>query len=231
MMNKRGVSTIEIIVSFAIFVAFVVFILLYINPTKQDWTPSLLIDLETGVKQTASVEIMEVPIVVTGAAGGCINISIPQPLRDSSNGNISVLDLDNKNITNGVNLNGNSVQMERTGTFYRIIQSTEIDKNTPLDGCQSVTYTPSVERSELIYSYKKLIAMNNSYYTKDGYTALKQQLNFPLTSDFGIAVSTDTFNITMQKNIPLTQVRVTNYPVQILKDDVKTTGTITLKVW
>jgi hypothetical protein len=235
MINKKGVSTIEIIVSFAIFVTFIIFILIYLNPIRQEISPVLLAGLETGLKKEASVELKEVPFIVSGNIPPCFEIPLAS-VFDLSNGEISVIDVDNKVIPH--QRAGNSIQIQKQASrFYRLIQSSEIERtNAPLTGCTVLPqqdYVFSVERTVSIYSYKKLNAINKSYYlSAQEYTNLKRKFNYPITSDFGIIVQAEDFNITMNRTIPSNlQIKAGRYPIQVLQNDAKKSATLSLIVW
>ena len=116
--------------------------------------------------------------------------------------------------------------------MYRLIKSEEIEKiDSVLSGCGSPAQSSwSVERGESIYSYKKLLGMNDTYHTN--YTLLKQKINFPRTSDFSILITSPEENITMLRNIPPgIRVRARTLPVEILKNDDKIKAFMTLIVW
>jgi hypothetical protein len=230
MMNKRGVSTVEIIVSFTIFLAFVLFILVYVNPIKPNISSSLLANLQTGLDKNAMSDLREVPLITSGVPTRCIKVPLPFNITQ---GNISVKALNDVIIPHAVSGSypgGYLYIKNTTDTLYRIIQSDEIDKtDTALSGC-GFPYTLSVERDERLFSYKKLVDINNSYY--NSYSNLKEQLNYPITSDFEIIISNADVNFTMNRTIPSgVQIKAKQYPIQILKNDIKEDATIALIVW
>jgi len=238
MTNKRGISTVEMIVSFTIFVAFVIFIMAYLNPIKKDISNSLLDNLDAGMKKNAMSDLMEVPLITREAPTNCISVDLNNPSfpLNISEGNFSVKVLNDSIIPH--NRAGNLFYIKNTSdTLYRIIQSDEIDKinDDSLSGlvCSYQTYTLSVERDERIYSYKKLVGINSLYYgSYASYTQLKQQLNYPITSDFAIVITNDEVNFSMMRNISSnTKVQVRRYPIQILKNDIKKDASMSLIVW
>ena len=232
--NKKGISTVEIIVSFTIFMGFVVFIFLYLNPIKQNISGPLLTALDVGFRDQAMTDLREWPVAVNKSnAPGCLKFSIPF----ESKGNISVKDINDNTLTYRINLAADPTQStidigHIDDKLYRLIQSDEIDSvnSNSLSDCQTpLQFSLSVERIERIYSYKKLVAINDSYY--NDYAGLKQKLDFPITSDFGIIITSDQANFTMQKNIPNVQIKVRTFPAEILKNDKKLKATISLLVW
>ena len=230
MENKRGVSAVEVIVSFTIFVAFVVFIFAYLNPIKKDISDALLVSLEAGVKKNAMSELREFPIVVNNAPK-CISIGLNNLPFNMSEGNLSVKKLNDDIISHKIS--GNNLWIENMSeSLYRIIYSDEIEKidSSSLNGCVTPSYGTTVERVERIYSYKKLVRMNYSYF--NDYTTLKQKLNYPITSDFAILISNNDNNFSISKNIPKNMnVKVRKFPIQILKNDIKTDASMTLITW
>lgn len=226
--NKKGVSTIEIIVSFTIFVAFVLFIMAYINPIKRDISNSLLVNLEAGVQKNAMSNLDEFPVVIKDHTAVCFTIQNPFAVS----ANLSARALDSSIIPHQIS--GSSISLANiTNDIYIIMQSDEITQaSTPgfPGGCSSPAYQPTVSRSEKLYSYKKLVIMNDSYYNK--YSQLKEKLNYPLTSDFNIIISDTESNFSMNRTIPSNvKIKVLRYPIQILKNDLKKDASITFVVW
>jgi len=230
--NKKGVSSIEIIISFVIFLTFLIFIFVYLNPIRSNDKTPILVSLETGIKQQAMADLIEFPVAVnkSNITSACFYIRVPQNFES----NISVKSLDDKNINYTI-LSGNIYLNNIHDKLYRFIKSDEIKNNeTSMNGCQSLDisqYTFSVERTKQIYSYTKLKQMNDSYYT--GYTGLQEKLDFPITSDFSIVIGSDELNFTMTKNIPSNvQVIVRQFPIEILTSNAdKIKAVMTLAVW
>lgn len=236
MTNKRGISTVEMIVSFTIFFAFVVFIMAYLNPIKKDISSSLLDNLDAGMKKNAMSDLMEVPLITIEAPTNCISVDLNNPSfpLNISKGNFSVKALDNSIIPHFRTTTGFLYIQNTADKLYRIIQSDEINiTNTAMSGVCGFPYTLSVERDERIYSYKKLVGINSLYYgSYASYTQLKQQLNYPITSDFAIVITNDEVNFSMMRNISSnTKVQVRRYPIQILKNDIKKDASMSLIVW
>jgi len=235
--NKKGISTVEIIVSFTIFMGFVVFIFLYLNPIKQNISGPLLTALDVGFRDQAMTDLREWPVAVNktlviNSNYQCLKFNIL--FENISAGNISVKDINDNTIDHKVNADSTIEIKSINDKLYRLIQSDEIARqdNSQLSGCASLPtdqFSLSVERIERIYSYKKLVAINDSYY--NDYAGLKQKLDFPITSDFGIIITSDQANFTMQKNIPNVQIKVRTFPAEILKNDTKLKATISLLVW
>ena len=136
MNNKKGVSTVEIIVSFTIFLTFVLFIFLYLNPVKHDISSSLFAALEAGLKKESNVGITELPFVVSaGMTESCFQIQISDVLN-LSKGNVSVMDAEDNVLSHGISASGNEMQIQKKNRLYRLIQSPEIPKANPLTGCK-----------------------------------------------------------------------------------------------
>ena len=232
--NKKAVSTIEIIVSFTIFMAFLLFIFTYLNPIRENKN-SLLDSLEIGIKTQAMVDLTELPVAVnkTNITGDCLYI----PVSQNWTSNISVKSLEDKNINYTIS-SGNLYLNNIHDKLYRLIKSEEITikNNQGTSPCQKVDpsqYTFSVERTERIYSYSKLISLNSSYQNADGYTGLKQKIDFPITSDFSIVIESKELNLSMTRKVPgNVQIRVRQYPIEILTSNAdKIKAVMTLSVW
>jgi len=234
-MNKRGVSTVEMIVSFTIFLSFVLFIFLYLNPLKSDISQSLLVSLESGLKEHAMTDLREWPVAVNkSSAPDCLDIEIPFNSTEVNIGNISVKDLNDDTLE--YKLVGDHLYIKKINDkLYRIIQSDEIERTDTLkSACDVPTIPPqyefSVERIDRIYSYKRLLEINMTYYAD--YKQAKQGLNYPSNSDFAVIITSNEFNITMTRSIPPNiQLRARTLPIEILKNDNRIRAFMSMYVW
>jgi hypothetical protein len=233
MKNKRGVSTIEMIVSFMIFLSFLIFILAYLNPLKKDVSGSLLVSLEAEFKKDASVDLYEWPIAINKSkiTRSCITINIP--FNKSISGNLSVKLIDDSTVNHMISADGNSIYVQNLDEkLYRLVKSDEIDKiDSELSDCESPPqFSWSIERVEEVYSYKNLIEINKTYYTN--LKQLKQDINFPSNSEFAVYISSPEFNLTMTRNtIPNTRVSAKTFPIEILNNDNRIKALMTLVTW
>jgi hypothetical protein len=211
-MNKKGVSGIEMVISFVLFITFVFFIFTYMNPLSMPTSRSLLNDLENSVIENASIRVNITGFALNIAVGPCFSI------QDSLEGKFIT---DNKG--NEV-LSNQQYKINNSGEKFYYINSAGIaGKYATLDSCTSLVkgigYSLSVERTEKIYYNKSLASMKELY--ESNYSKLKQDLKFPASSDFSIIVfnSSQDKMISMEKTAPRVNVLSKEFPVEILSDN------------
>ena len=221
-MNNRGVSGVEMIVSFTLFFGFVLFIFAYMNPLSMPVSRSLLTTLENAVKENASMNIEAMGFAVNktmlDSIGGarCFSLEDEAPLNSvfitDHNGNEVAF----QNGTKNVNYTGEK--------FYYINNASITGKQTPpLTGCIplkiNLNYSLSVERTYNVYYNRSLASMKELYYSN--YLQLKNDLKFPTGSDFAVIVFDSNQNkiISMEKTTPRVNVMSKEFPIEILSDD------------
>jgi hypothetical protein len=173
---KRGSSHLEIILSFTLFVSFTLFMIVFINPVKggllQD---SVIAGLEGSFLDSVGVDLIKFP--VRPFEEGCLNLDV------STFGNV------NSFVST---LGGLEVSSEVSSGNLLIESSDEVlwvylSEGLSLDGASCsdpVSYeVGSFEKVSLI-SWEKLQEFKANY--TSNYMELKDELNFPLSRDFGI---------------------------------------------
>jgi uncharacterized pyridoxamine 5'-phosphate oxidase family protein len=239
MSNKRGTTSgTEVIVSFVLFTAFVVFIFAYLNPLKPAPTSSLLTNLEIEFQKNTSISIDTKPFAVNKTLLDKIS---PSPscfaLRDHIFSKVFITDKYGKEVsyTEGT---GN-VKYTGEKMYYANNASREVNATTEnLAGCiildKDKNYSWSVVISSKIYYNKSITELKNAY--DKNYTAVKNNFKIPSNSDFSILILDSNRNeiIKMEQPIPRVNALSKEIPIEILSDDngLKTTKNyLRMTVW
>jgi len=228
--DKRGVSHVEMIVSFSVFLLFVLFLITYLNPIKPPTISKVLLDIvEQGLKNYTA-KILEIAVRAAPSAG-CFQIECP--FVDCSADHVFVKDKNGNSIGYDILPNGN---LSIKGDFYYLYHS---DKSVSLSGsgcAGALTTSPifSVPKLQTLYLYSELKTLNSTYYSD--YESIKTQFRFPSASDFAINIryEDDTPMFIMSTTKPKgIAVKARDMPVSILNGDTKEIikGKMNIQVW
>jgi hypothetical protein len=201
MMLKKGLSHIEFVISFVIFIGFIVFAFLFFNPLESQRTLRSTMDyawIEIGQEAKERVETYSVSIDSTITAP-----TIAIDIASVPSGYIgSVEDPNGTPIDSYTDTRG--VHFDRSDdTFFRIKYSPAILNNpTPINGLILLEdeYYVSSSKIEDLYFERFLLDLNDTYYTN--YSGLKQTLNLPNRMEFGFVVKFSNGEISAMRPIP-----------------------------
>jgi hypothetical protein len=192
-MNKRGISHIEVLLSFLIFIGFVIFALYFFSPIKT----SRLVESSTSYAFNEIIEVSSVEVEIYSASltglSPVVEVTLPSSLVNA-----------NARVENylGVELpsskQGDTICFEGTNAgygsggdgFVTIKLSEDLEPNIPGASCPGVaSYTLASSSSNKVLSEKRVLELKTSY---DGnYVALKQSFNLPGRVEFGFLVEFD----------------------------------------
>lgn len=232
--NKKGVGHVEMIVSFSVFLLFVLFLLAYMNPVKPPSISKVLLDVVEQGLDEYKAHILEMPVKVS--SGGCFQIECP--FINCSEAHIFIKDEEENNCGFTYSPATGNLSIDGTGNFFYLYRSDKplIDHLEPI-GCGTfIAKSPtfSVPKLQILYLYSEIEKLNLTYYVN--YDYLKNQFGFPLTSDFAIHVYNGNnkpifaMNVTKPKGVT---VKARDTPIIILKDDTKEKikGSMNIQVW
>lgn len=240
--NKRGVSHIEMILSFVIFIGFLLFVFIILNPLKKPVNNDVLVDkLEYEVAKQLNTNLISQTIKVNDSAvrKDCFSIDrlnntegMGLIVKDSAGGEVPA------------SVSGESVLVESGKEFYKLMYNdnfAESDDN--LDDCQALSdgeYELGVVRTDEIISYDKILSFIERY--KTDYEALKEELKLPKANDFAVIffdtsqeylINDEDYDTAVNSKIPQkASVSAKNINIQILETSgaVKS-GILNLRVW
>ncbi len=231
--NKKGVSHVEMIVSFSIFLLFVLFLFTYLNPVKPPSVSKVLLDIVEQGLDDYKAKILEIPVGVE-LAGGCFQIECP--FANCSNDHVFVKDENGNNCGFSYNSGTKNLSISGAGNFFYLYYS---DKTVSHLGPISCTFTPqspafSIPRLQTLYLYSELERLNSTYYSN--YEELQNNFRFPKASDFSVSIYGEygslifAMSVTKPKGVT---VKARDMPITILKDDNKEIikGRMNIQVW
>jgi len=205
-MEKRGISHIEFIISFIIFITFVAFAIFLFNPLKDsNITNSALPFTVNEITKNISIDLTIYSIKINKnlipVNQKIIAINLPniltdeqvrvesytgQVLKSKKEGNIIYIDFSNEEFV-----------LIKSGKDFLPYSQAFTEK----PGINENYYVVASSSSEKIVSEKRLIELNNSYYKN--YEELKNNLRVPSQTNFGFAIRfTEQDKIVAQNQIP-----------------------------
>jgi hypothetical protein len=229
MKNKRGITGVEMIVSFTIFVSFLVFIFVYMNPLNLPASKTLLTSLESAVAENSTIDIDLRPFAINdkGVFEDCFYI------ENDFGDKFFITDVNDVKVDFGIS--GEEVLIKTQGKFYNVYIG--LGQGTfDASGCSTSAllkkgdagtnfdhpgweYSLSVIRKKRFYHKESLEGLKSAY--EEDYNKLKQELKFPVTSDFSIIVfdSGKSEIISMTRVMPRVNILVKEFPVEIVDDE------------
>ncbi len=201
-MSKRGLSHIEFVVSFVIFIGFIVFAFVFFNPLQSQRTLRSTMDyawLEVSEEGREDIEVYSISILPSFSLQ-LMQIAIGGvPL----NYNASVEDIDGVPIPTHRDSSG-IVYFDRGGKdFFKIKYSPAINNGIPISGTTPIgnnQYVISSSEAKEIYFENLFLELNQSYYSD--YAGLKHDLNLPNRMEFGFIITFDGYQINAVNQIP-----------------------------
>lgn len=213
MINKRGMEHVEVILSFVIFIGFLIFLLVIFRPFEKADKSSVYLDtVERGIKDFANIQVNYTSLILNNSFIGCFYINYPCD-------KVIVKDKDD-NIINAKCGEG-KVYIGGSGKFYSIYSSEEFEENSfDVRGCQFLdesNYSFGLFRSYDMVLYERLLGLKEKYETD--YTGIKKDFNLPASENFAFTIKDTTQNIMMQTNKTVPKrltVLARDAPIQII---------------
>jgi hypothetical protein len=209
-MNKRG-SHVEVIISFIIFVTFIIFLFASVKaPITRDETKKNIFDgVESSIKNRISADMTTITVNIS-SGGACVGLN--NLLNEFNiNGDIVVQDYSGNNIPSFIS--GNSLNINRVSTsdtFFKIYHSQEFSGLETGSACSQGTYELGPTKTEKYVFENRLIGLIN----EDPQT-VRNELNVPngVNFTYGIILSNGTTIEKSQKEIS-TNVYVRESPIE-----------------
>lgn len=215
-MNKRG-SHLEMIISFIIFVTFLVFLLSILIPpiTTQKDKENIFDSLELKIINQISSNMTLITVNLQSGGGNCVNLD--SIISDLGIGrNVIVKDYSGNEVESYID--GSSLQITRGSTedtFFKIYYSGEFNELTGGSGCTGIGYDLGLTKtSNYIFEKEFLNLMNKNY------EDLKSELKIPAGVNFGygIVLSNGT-TLETKKEEPSTNIYIRETPIEYVDLD------------
>lgn len=229
-MNKRGISHLEVIFAFLMFISFVAFAIYFFNPLENkdssEFKTRYILD---NLIRNLSVEMVKYSVLINGSA---VAIGLE---NDVSNLSAYVEDYLGETISfNKVSDKVYVINSDGSKKLIVIRFSDQIEdlSNPSVGDSGNDNYSIASVNSEQILSEKKLKEMNESYNLD--YNNLKNRLGIPANEDFSFSLLIDGNEAinSGSKNPSSLQVFAFEKSLKILKANGRIVfGTIQIKIW
>ena len=133
MKSRKAVSHIEMVASFVMFSLFVFFLLIFLNPVRNQNISDVLIDaVERAIESNVSIQLIELPINLKTGVENCF--SLPNPFNKSERSNILAKESGGRVLKSS--LSGDKLSIEKSlsaGSFYYLYFSDVLFETAPLE--------------------------------------------------------------------------------------------------
>lgn len=231
--DKKG-SHVGMMLSFVIFVTFLVFLYSIIEPiikTGQD-KKSILDSLETNILEKVSSDLIEITITTATASQNCITLN---GFFDETEINSKIIVKNENEELLGFDISGDNLEINRNdvnNVFFKIYHAEEFsDLSEGPYSCNPRNYEIGFIKNKT-YAFETKIDELIDEYDED-YEVLKEELKVPSRNDFGFSFidNTGDINNAGDKEIAAS-VYVRKIPIYYLDDDANILlGFINIRVW
>ncbi len=200
MKDKRGISHVEVIISFVIFFAVVAVIFIFLRPIREPSLNNVILDIvEEGLERGSLSAVATVPFkidatILDNSSYLCFGIAHPLDIDDADPDKLHLNNVFLKSSAGALipfDLDLNFLEVAIEDPFYYLSYSFQetfspqpLTRECPLVPQDKVIF--STPRVETFYSYNKLAMINDEY--TSNYLALKDKWFLPRRNDFSIKV-------------------------------------------
>ena len=239
-LNEKSGSHVGIVISFIMFISFIFFFYIVIQPTITSESKRNLFDYLKGqATYLFSADIMEVSVIVSlPSPPSCVKL--PDFFNKIEMGERFIVKNYSERVTSEKNIN--DLSMDRDGNlFFRIYGSEEFDIGTgTISGCQSLIegseYTIGLVKKDTGIFETKIIEFIENY--SANYDGAKKELKIPAENDFGFdfvyanGTTISAQNEKIQHPTSNVNIYVDETPIQyISKDATREAGIFRIKIW
>ncbi len=220
--NTKGISHIEVVISFVIFIGFVLFLLLFLKPVRNKEVSYAVLDsVQRGIEAQANTEYSYVSLKINEVHAedfylDFLGVGIASP-------EIIIRNETGDRISGKLEANSLYVKGGENEKFYIIYYSPEfkIPDYSPADPVllEDTEYSIGLLRKNNVLFYSKIYNLNESYY--NDYENLKTSFRIPASNDFGFIISTasgESIFTSIKKQPPRISIIARDIPSQILNE-------------
>ena len=228
--DKRG-SHVGIVISFVIFVTFLVFLYSIVKPalSSKENKESVLESLELEIIKKTSSDLTTASINVASGDPSCVELN--NLIIDLEIGN-NIVVKDDLEQTLTAYVHSNSLQINRgtSDRFFKVYYSPEFEELETGSGCSNINYNIGLTKTEEYLFEKKILELITEY---EDYENLKTELKVPSGVDFGFGLILE--NATQfERSAPevSTNIYIKRTPVQYVGMDGEiSAGYLETKIW
>ena len=196
--GKKGAAHIEMILSFVLFISFLIFVFAFINPAKRIEPSRAILDIsEQEIVKNSSINITTISLKLDYApAASCFSINLLELGINEIIGYNNIIIRNSADNTFGLRRRNTDLDIETSGDFYKILASEDFDASSysPAN-CETIdsnNITIGQVTTKKAISFKRIEKFSQAY--AQDYNSLKQSINFPGRSDFGFALKDNSGN-------------------------------------
>jgi len=236
--NRRAQAHVEMIISFVLFVGFVVFILIFLNPVNQSKISDAVLDATWNkVSDNLSINYNYISLILKNPPTKCFSISsspinLLGALVTDSSGNLVYSQV----------VDSSDMKIDNSGgeTVYRLYFSDYFNSYTKqLDNCDSLLsnfalkeYSFGLSSKKKTILYEKISELNKSY--TENYKLLKKSLG--VDNEFDFIVYNESrdilFDVTSNNKIKGTTVLSREIPITVMNNKTQQIKIIfNIRVW
>lgn len=228
MKNKKGASHIEVILSFVIFLGFLIFLIAVFNPFTSVRKGDNLDNVERAIRNSTETELEFMTIRLEKEEKKCF--SFAYQLR----GDISVKN-ESMNYIRGIK-KGNDIYIDDGGTFFYIYSSTDFEPNEfDTINCEIMEnkdnekkYSLGLYKNYSVISFNKINLLSQEY--NSDYLSLKSTLG--ITGEFGFGVRDTSGNQIITARRVGKNVYAKDVPIQLIYSNGNLTyGIMNIQTW
>jgi len=235
MKSKKG-SHVGVVLSFVIFITFVVFLYLLVQPTASFKNKgNLLENLENRITLISSNNLTTASVFVDTPGSGCAELNDFFSITGMEN---NVISIDEFGSILQLEVSGDDLRVETDENFFRVFGSEEFETPTgSLTGCQPLNegsdyFLGLVRTSEEIYE-TRIIELIDEY--DSNYQGLKETLGVGVGDEFGFSFtySNGTTIMTEERNVPASiSIFVNNVQIQYInRTGARELGILSVRIW
>lgn len=186
--DKRG-SHVGVVISFVIFVTFLVFLYSIISPALRlgQNKEALSKHLELELIEKTSAELTTASVSLGSGSQTCVRLNnLISALGIGSN--VIVKNDEGETIPSYVSSGNLDIDRGTSGTFFKIYYSPEFGELSSGSGCSEISYNLGITKTEEYVFESKVINLINYY---PNYETLKNELKIPEGTEFGFGIVRD----------------------------------------
>ena len=236
-MEKTG-SHVGVVLSFVIFITFIIFLYVIIQPTiKQGGKQNFIEHIKGEIIERISTDLTSISVTMNAGPQTCVELRDFFTITEISDR--VIVKNDAGSVLNALK-NGNSLFVPKNSNdfFIKIHESEEFDviADGTINPCQPLSegssgYTIGLVKTNKQIFETKIIKLISDY--KNDYETLKEMLGVAPGDEFGFSFTYSNENIikTEEKNISVS-VYVSEIPIQyISKNAAREQGSLNIKAW
>lgn len=190
-LTKRGISHIEVIISFVVFVGFLFFLFAFIKPVRNTEISQTILDLsQQGIEDYTNVNYSYISVKLSDSLvfDGKLCFAIPISI---DNGRIVVKDKKDVEVNSGADESKIYISQD-SEKFYTIYASSVFELKGALSDCKDLVkdtdYSLGFLSEYQVLSNESIFQLKERYDSNEDYISLKRYFKIPDSNNFGFSI-------------------------------------------